>query len=667
MAQILDKQGLQHYANKMCNADNRKVGSRNLPTALNEIDIAIDGFKTLFETEYRTPVNMELENNENVFSIGTGINIDKKDDVENSFTDVEIKGTTLVNIYGKGFSDVANIGNGSGEIVDDGYYKLVANGSFRNAFLQKGKFPMKPSTVYTVIMFVRKETLVGSKHFMLSDGTSDSPFQDSSIDLNGIGTYTKKVITLSDFDSTDFCFRGYILPQATSGELEFKVMLLEGDWTNKPIPQYFEGMKSVGEKEDGNHKISISSTGKNLILDSEFKNQNNEWVQYRGEVVQGYLNNTGYRIKYSGTGDYYDVLSQVLYDCNANQNKILPSTWYTLSFYAKGNTMRTHIYPSLIDANVKGIVNGVETTLSGDGHYTCNLTNKWQKITYTFKTKSQIAYRDIGHRLLFRALPNSDCVISCVMLEQGKIATEYKSQQVDKKEISLNEPLRGLPNGVRDTIEKINGEWKIIRRCKQTILTGDNLTEFVVGAEGTTSSIGQDVNRLNFILNDVKYKTNSTPFICDKFSYVNFHSTPNGSTERNIEAISFHSGNSKELNVHLLKTKLSEQTSAGAKSWLNSNPVTVIYELENYITEDISPITLQCWKNGTISIDEVLPVETTHTVALNKSAQIQKNIEELTLLRNRVEALEKQYNNSTLNQAYELELLRLDMELDNIV
>ena len=38
--------------------------------------------------------------------------------------------------------------------------------------------------------------------------------------------------------------------------------------------------------------------------------------------------------------------------------------------------MRTHIYPSLIDANVKGIVNGVETTLSGDGHYTCNLTNK---------------------------------------------------------------------------------------------------------------------------------------------------------------------------------------------------------------------------------------------------------------------------------------------------
>ena len=101
MAQVLDKQGLQHYANKMCNADNRKVGSKNLPTALNEIDIAIDGFKTLFETEYGTPVNMELENNENVFSIGTGTNINKKDDVENSFTDLRIGGNTLVNLMPK--------------------------------------------------------------------------------------------------------------------------------------------------------------------------------------------------------------------------------------------------------------------------------------------------------------------------------------------------------------------------------------------------------------------------------------------------------------------------------------------------------------------------------------------------------------------------------------
>ncbi|NFH85090.1 hypothetical protein FDA28_17400, partial [Clostridium botulinum] len=40
-------------------------------------------------------------------------------------------------------------------------------------------------------------------------------------------------------------------------------MILEGDWTNKEIPQYFEGIKSVGEAE-GN-KISILTCGGNLF------------------------------------------------------------------------------------------------------------------------------------------------------------------------------------------------------------------------------------------------------------------------------------------------------------------------------------------------------------------------------------------------------------------
>ena len=130
-------------------------------------------------------------------------------------------------------------------------------------------------------------------------------------------------------------------------------------------------------------------------------------------------------------------------------------------------------------------------------------------------------------------------------------------------------------------------------------------------------------------------------------------------------AQSFH-GN-KVLLIRINHSRLSSQDVAGFKQWLSQNPTKVIYELETPIIENISPVTLQCWKNGTISIDEVLPVESTHTVALNKSAQIQKNIEELSILRNRIEALEKQYNNSTLNQAYELELLRLDMQLDNII
>ena len=653
---ILDKQGLQHYANKMCNADNRKVGSKSLPTALNDIDIAIDGFKTLFETEYGTPVNMELENNENVFSIGTGTNVDRRSEVENSFTDVELSGNSLVNlIQEKSYLDwhVLYCGRKSSEGIFIGRGSKYSSQASPNNITStdvRCKIISKNNSVYTLIFDAK-----------VIEGTSS----EFTIVYNGICIRNtakikdgRNVILIRSDDSQNGTFQIYeVTGDNNESDINIRltnIVILEGDWTNRPIPQYFEGMKSVGEKADGNHKISISSMGKNIILDSEFKNQNGEWNRFMGEVTQGYSNNVGYTIKYSGTGDYYDVLSQKLYDCNTNQNNILPNTWYTLSFYAKGNIMRTHIYPSLIDTNVKGFVNGIETTLFGDGYYAHNLTNEWTKFTYTFKTKSQIPYRDIGHSLLFRAMPNSDCVISCLILEQGKTATEYKPQEVNKKEISLNEPLRGLPNGVKDTIEKVNGEWKIVRKVGSIVLNGSEPWKEQV--DGSTEEFLNIRCGYPTLLN-----RNRQNGLCDKFNYIT-KGSPIGEQE-GIQLYT-HTAQSQFI-ASMSKSRFS--TVDSFKEYLAQNHTTVLYELVTPIIEDISPITLQCWKNGTISIDEVIPVETTHTVALNKSAQIQKNIEELTALRNRVKALEEQYDKTALNQAYEVELLRLDMQLDNII
>ena len=145
-----------------------------------------------------------------------------------------------------------------------------------------------------------------------------------------------------------------------------------------------------------------------------------------------------------------------------------------------------------------------------------------------------------------------------------------------------------------------------------------------------------------------------------------------GNSTNGIEGVSIkpRSGTStteNELYIEIKRSRLTSLDANGFKNWLSQNPFKLIYEIGSPIIEDISPVTLQCWKNGTISIDEVLPIETTHTVALNKSAQIQKNIEELTVLRNRVKALEEQYDKTALNQAYEVEILRLDMQLDNII
>lgn len=646
MAQILDKQGLQHYANKMCNADNRKVGSKNLPTALNEIDIAIDGFKTLFESEYGTPVNMELTNNQNMFTVGTSTDIDKKDDVENSFTDLKMGGNTLVNLMPK--------------ITSGDYIQLNATTNWVTSSYHSTGKRLKPNTKYTVILDVHANSLSSTNNFHVNIDHKNAMAFTEKWTVNSLGRHVKLFTTKAELLDNMLAPRTQIETAEEGKYVRYSIILLEGDWTNKPIPQYFEGLKSIGEKEDGNHKISISSTKNGLNLIKNSKNArlspNNTGL---GESV---LKNDEKDLYYRATPNS-DKNVSLYWGIEPNKSQLLktnkiviysimvrPEQDCSITFYGnKHSSKMTH--------SVKG------------GVWTRVYTKPFEYLVSTGESFILVVDGDMKSKYLdYKELKieyGEKATDWCPSFEEIKQYPKY----LDEKEILLNEPLRGLPNGVKDTIEKINGEWKIIRRCRQDTLNGNSLTGFTVGAAGTSSSIGENVNRINFFLEKAQWSINKnkTVIVCNNFSYINFHATSNGSVERNSEAICFHSTESKYINLHILKSRLTEQTMAAARTWLNANPITVVYELENYIIEDIDPITLQCWKNGTISIDEVLPVETTHTVALNKSAQIQKNIEELTLLRNRVETLEKQYNNSTLNQAYELELLRLDMELDNIV
>lgn len=628
MAQILDVQGLQHYANKMCNADNRKVGTKSLPTTLNDIDTAIDGFEKLFATEYGAPINMKITNNENLFPIGTGANIDKRNDIQNSFTNLTMNGNSLVNIV-KAKNITLNAASDSTRTLD----VIVSN--------------IKPSTVYTFIVFVYSNTADTRLRMTTSSGF---PFLGGVpiAELKKTGVFVTKMTSEPSFSVNKVSFNVTL----GSGQVNFSCVLLEGDYTNKAIPNYFEDLKSIGEQNNEIHKIGITSKGKNLIDFSmenieNFHNSNfnftqmsNNAIRVRSNYEKAYGFKKGFYVK---KGEQYTITVTGMKE-NSNDYSAMYLGDTTLNYF-----QRTFI---LIPADTAGNI--------------INTSN-----SFSTKSVTMTALRDgyINRWLIHSFDQGNYYQIKSIQIEKGNAATTFESCKSDEKEILLNEPLRGLPNGIKDSIEQVNGEWKIIRRCKQETLTGNSLTGFTLGAAGTSSSIGASVNRIDFILSNAKWQDNknNTVLVCDKFAFLNFHASNNGSKERDSEAICFHSNNAKNINLHIWKTRMSAQTADAARSWLNSNPIKIIYELEKYVVEDIDPITLQCWKNGTITIDEAIPVETTHTVALNRSAQIQNNIENLTELKNRVKKLQEQYNKTALNQAYEVELLKLDMKLDNII
>lgn len=63
---------------------------------------------------------------------------------------------------------------------------------------------------------------------------------------------------------------------------------------------------------------------------------------------------------------------------------------------------------------------------------------------------------------------------SSIQIEESSTPTAYTPYVEDKIQILLQEPLRSLPNGVCDTIEEVDGNYVVVRRCGEVTLGGDN-------------------------------------------------------------------------------------------------------------------------------------------------------------------------------------------------
>ena len=525
MTTLINKESTQHYANKMVLAENRKVGSKSLPAALNEIDALIDEMKTYFDAEYGSALDMKLNNNENVFSVGTETNIDKRSEVENSFTDVELNGNSLVNLLDYRKTTTQNLKNNQ-----DGTYTL-SKISWDYNITASNHNVIKPNTIYSLIIDVTNWTYSGRIQFRNSL-TALIPIIANTFDINKEGRFLILCRSAEqlDYSNSFVVFKGDN-PATTTGGFTIRPMLLEGDWTNKPLPQYFQGLKSVGEKEDGNHKISIASFNNgNVIVNPTYKT--GFYVSLNNGVEQ--INND-----YSCT-DFIRIES--------NKKIRVINTNFNIAFYNKDK---------------KNIPIKVQDLSGRDTDFT----------TITPKESYYVRFSTANN-----AIGTEGCFYGDNI---GDINTEIR---IDKKEILLNEPLRGIPNGVKDTIEIINGEWKIVRRCVQIDLNG---------TENWNHSNPSQQDGVNTALfgTDELLNAKSYPQLCDRFIPKNGNLMLN--THPDSEGVGCWSAKNN-VNIRINKNRLSTVDNAGFKAWLSQNPTKVLFELATPIIEDISPITLQC-------------------------------------------------------------------------
>ena len=140
----------------------------------------------------------------------------------------------------------------------------------------------------------------------------------------------------------------------------------------------------------------------------------------------------------------------------------------------------------------------------------------------------------------------------------------YHTPYLDKKQISTT--LRSLPNGVKDTIEKRGNKYVKVQRCGEVTLNGSENWNWVASFN--------NVIRYSYFIGGVAYKPSEINCNSDKFK-----AEKNELWNNNSEQIDVGNG---DISINVMKNKLSNTSytdSLNIKTWLQANPITVVYEL----------------------------------------------------------------------------------------
>lgn len=218
-----------------------------------------------------------------------------------------------------------------------------ANISYKEILRQPILSKLKPSTWYTLSYWVR--------------ALSDSLFYGDGVTSSAFGFSQFKLYMQANHNYY-FQIVGHISQQAKNAGHSLRAYIYKSDWSWQSFLEIKD--TKVGTMEFATIK-DLPSTGEYFL----------QFYSYKDNFKQG--------------DTLYPVTVERAYIRDADQIAM------------------THVFPSAIDTNVKGYVDGIETTLASDGAVNIGFCD-WTLHTFTFKTKSQLPAEE--QYVLFRLMPN---------------------------------------------------------------------------------------------------------------------------------------------------------------------------------------------------------------------------------------------------------------------
>lgn len=497
--------------------------------------------------------------------------------VEGMTTDMVIKGRTLENVIKTETFGNAQICRYE---LRDGYYNIteITDPPNKGAIVFDLKLPKKliPDKTYTCIVYEKSL----SNKYLLRDNINAE---------NITSVISGNVFTFIPKKESDFILLYYYdIVVGDRIKENQNIVILEGDWTNKPIPEYFEGIKSFGQEEG---KIVELSHNRNLMNTDDITDRS----------INKFLNNDGV---ISGT---FTRLNQ---RTNTGKFRVSEKTKVIIKAMCKG--CRIIIKNCWLDGGEFRPV--IDTNNWSD--------NKNQPILGTrtcYVDKNSEWYVENPHS---QEVDFEVKEVGCYLASESNF--NYIRYKEDKKEVQLSkygfeEGLRGLNNTVYDELNSIKDV--AVKRIDKNILDGDN-EDWIVWANSTGDTVNAYVyfNRMTPNLKGI-VKPNS---IC-----INDRLPSNRGGYLSVEEGFKITSEYFALSIHKSKLGVENVNDSNnatlLKNWLKQNPITVYYELAEPIETPLTdPINVKTFNEKTyVSFINTLkgtssfktPVDTIQTIA----------------------------------------------------
>ena len=472
---------------------------------------------------------------------GNSLTIEETSDgyIEN----IKLKGRTFVNLWGNKPSDFLLSGQATFN-EESGYIELTSTSQRYFKAYTKCTEKLKPNTLYTIIVEVVENTFSNIPILRVAsvNNTSDNtnPCLRGIKIINGgqTGKFIFELTTVSDFSNVDIGLRTLVSNDnlEVGCKLKFRIVILEGDHTQNP-PSYFEGLKSVGEGVDEINILSIKGDG-NLV---------NMYGGYTIPNVDIFTN--GGSLTYNATNSYHHY--------KFKRVNFIEGEKYTVVL--KGNNCRL-LYNNGVLSSTDVVTNGI-------------------------KYKTFIAQKGSS----CERLENSNLGACTVRIDGIWI---YKGEYDERKHIHYKEHKKELLYKDVDgtwkkptlselsTIEKhSDGKWYYHKRSERVVLNGSE--------EWNKVSHTPNVRYRNVLR---RLGASNTKNMVNDFTSLNNTQPSQGDN---------HLGINKDGNI-VLGMDLSKATDLITfKSYLQANPITVVYQLAQEEIYECLPIPVASYKGET--------------------------------------------------------------------